>query len=130
MSYEDDVAMAWSVLVRLQAAIEDEDHTALSEIFDDEAVLIGPSTHCKGRQEVDAYLATILAQPGSFHWEWRDVVVFHEAPGLIGFASFGEVVYVDAQEVQRAPFRLTVIAEEHPGGWLIRLFHGSMPSNF
>lgn len=129
MSYEDDVAMAYSILVRLQSAIEDEDHTALSEIFDDEAVLIGPATHCKGRQEVDAYLATLLAQQRSFRWEWRDVVVFHEAPGLLGFASFGELVYAEGPEVRRAPFRLTVVAEEHPGGWLIRLFHGSIPSS-
>ena len=129
MSNDDAVAMAWSILVRLQAAIEDEDHAALSDMFDDEAVLVGTASHNRGRQEVDAYLATILAQPGTFHWEWRDVAVFHEAPGVLGFASFGELVHVEGQEVERAQFRLSVLAAEHPGGWEIRHFHGSLPGS-
>jgi uncharacterized protein (TIGR02246 family) len=128
MSNDDAVAMAYSILVRLQSAIEDEDHASLSEMFDDEAVLIGPSAHSHGRQEVDAYVAAVLAEPGTFHWEWRDVVVFHEGPGVLGFTSFGEIVVTGAEKAARAPFRLTVFADEHPGGWAIRQFHGSIPS--
>jgi len=129
MSYEDAAAMAYSILVRLQSAIEDEDHASLCELFDDEAVLIGTSAHSEGRQEVDAYLAAVLAGPGSFYWEWREVVVFHEGPEALGFTSFGDMVVTGADGTERAPFRLTVVAVEHPGGWAIRHFHGSIPSS-
>jgi len=128
MSNDDAVAMAWSILVRLQSAIEDEDHASLSELFDDEAVVIGTSAHSSGREEVDAYLAAVLAEPGTFHWEWRDVLVFHEAPGVLGFSSFGDLVVSGRQRTERSPFRLTVVALEHPGGWAIRQFHGSLLS--
>lgn len=97
-------------------------------MFDDEAVLIGTSAHSTGRQEVDAYLAAVLAERGTFRWEWRNVVVFHEAPGLLGFNGFGDIVITGAQRSDRAPFRLTVVAVEHPGGWAIRHFHGSVAS--
>lgn len=129
MSHDDAIALAWSILVRLQSAIEDEDHASLSEMFDDEALVIGTSAHSHGRQEVDAFLAAVLAEPGAFHWEWRDVVVFHEGPGVLGFTSFGDLVVSGAEETDRVPFRLSVLAMEHPGGWAIRQFHGSAPSN-
>jgi uncharacterized protein (TIGR02246 family) len=128
MSNDDAIAMAWSILVRLQSAIEDEDHASLSEMFEDEAVVIGTSAHSRGREELDAYLAAVLAEPGTFHWEWRDVVVFHEAPGVLGFASVGDLVVTGAEQVDRTPFRLSVLSVEHPGGWAIRFFHGSVPS--
>ena len=64
MSTDDAIAMAWSILVRLQTALEDEDHASLSEIFDDEAMVIGASAHSRGRGCGAEFVARIpLTEP-------------------------------------------------------------------
>jgi uncharacterized protein (TIGR02246 family) len=130
MSTEDALAVAYSILVRMQSAIDDADHESLSELFDDDAVLIGTSSHTHGREDVDAYVRAVIEQPGTFRWEWRDVVVFHESPGLLGAACFGEIVISGAEQEDRAPFRLTIFAVEQTSGWVIQQFHGSAPASF
>ena len=127
MSIHDGDAVAYSILVRLQSALDERDHETLSDLFDDEAVLIGTVGHNHGRQEIDAYLSALLAQP-AFQWEWREVIVFHEGPGVLGFTGFGEVLVSLPEHEERAPFRLTVFAVDRPGGWEIRHLHGSIPS--
>jgi uncharacterized protein (TIGR02246 family) len=129
MSTDDGAAVAYSILVRLQSALDEADLPTLTELFDDEAVLIGTGSHNHGRQAVDAYLGAVLEQP-PFRWEWREVIVFHESPGTLGFAAFGEIVDSQVQQEERAPFRLTLFAVERPGGWVVQQFHGSIPSAF
>jgi uncharacterized protein (TIGR02246 family) len=129
MSTDDAVAVAYSILVRLQSALDEGDPPTLTELFDDAAVLIGTGTHNHGRQAVDAYLGAVLEQP-PFRWEWHEVIVFHESPGALGFTAFGEIVDSQVQQEERAPFRLTLFAVERPGGWVVRQFHGSIPSAF
>jgi uncharacterized protein (TIGR02246 family) len=129
MSTDDAVAVAYSILVRLQSALDEADHETLNELFDDDAVLVGSSAHSHGREEIDAYLGAVLTQP-SFRWEWRDVIVFHRDPGALGFTGFGEVVVSADHQEQRAPYRLTLFAVERPGGWVVQHFHGSTTSGF
>jgi uncharacterized protein (TIGR02246 family) len=129
MSTDDAVAVAYSILVRLQSALDEGDLPTVTELFDDEAVLIGTGSHNHGRQAVDAYLGAVLEEP-PFRWEWREVIVCHESPGAIGFAAFGEIVDSQAQQEERAAYRLTLFAVERPGGWVVRQFHGSIPTAF
>jgi uncharacterized protein (TIGR02246 family) len=130
MSTDDAVALAYSLLVRLQSAIDDADLATLSDLFDDHAVLIGTSSHSHGREEVDAYLADVLNEPGRFRWEWRDVAVFHQAVGAIGCAAFGELIVTGAESEDHAPFRVTFTAVDGISGWRFTEFHGSIASSF
>jgi hypothetical protein len=56
--------------------------------------------------------------------------LFHDSPGVLGFAGFGEVVVSEADREDRAPFRLTALAAKEAGGWKLQQFHGSIPSDF
>ena len=104
----------WAILRTLQSAIDARDRDALVALFHEDAVLIGTSADARDRDAVIAYL-TAVAEGEPFHWEFSDVVPFHDE----GFAAFGEIV---AGEF-RAPFRLTVVVVDGR----IRSFHGSIP---
>jgi uncharacterized protein (TIGR02246 family) len=129
MSTDDAVALAYSLLVRLQSAIDDGDLATLSDLFSDDAVVVGTATHSHGREQVDAYLAALLHQPGTFRWEWHDVVVFHEGPGNIGCAAFGELIVSGADTEDHIPFRVTFSAVDGVSGWRFTQFHGSVPAS-
>ena len=128
MSTDDAVALAYSLLVRLQSAIDDADLPTLSDLFTDDAVVVGTVTHNHGREQVDAYLAALIHQPGTFRWEWRDVVVFHEGPGTIGCGAFGELIISGGDEDTHVPFRVTFTAADGVSGWRFTQFHGSVPA--
>ena len=121
-------ADARSILDALQAAIDARDLDALVSLFDESEVLIGTAADARDPEAIRAYLTAVATQPGSLRWEWRDVVVFHEEPGSIGFAGFGEVVLADENNEQRFPIRGTFFAVETPDGWKFRQFHGSIPA--
>ena len=55
--------------------------------------------------------------------------IFHDAPEALGFAAVGEVAVTEDDVEQRAPFRLTLVATHSTGGWRLRQFHGSLPSD-
>jgi ketosteroid isomerase-like protein len=105
---------AWALLRALQDGIDARDRDALIELFHEDAVLIGTSSHAVRRDEVVAYL-TAVTEDEPFRWEYTDVVPFHDD----GFAAFGEIVAGSF----RSPFRLTLVAEDGR----IRSFHGSIP---
>ncbi|MGH8892283.1 MAG: nuclear transport factor 2 family protein [Actinomycetes bacterium] len=130
MRHADANAVASSILARIQSAVDAKDADALIDLFDDTAVLVGTAGHGRRPEEVREYLTAVVAQPGSLSWEWRDVVVFHEGPGAIGFAGFGDIVVADQDGEQRAPIRLTAFAVQSPAGWRLRQFHGSIPAGF
>jgi hypothetical protein len=114
---------ARSILATLQAAVDSRDPDRLVELFDEQAVLIGTTADARDRESIRAYVTALAAQPETLRWEWDDMVPFHESPGEVGFAAFGEVV---AGEL-RAPIRVTILAVETPDGWRLRQFHGSIP---
>jgi hypothetical protein len=122
--------VARRLLRRLQAAIDARDLNSLGGLFDDDALLVGTTAHSKGRREVDEYLSAVLGAPEPLRWEWRDIVIFHEAPGTLGFAGFGEVTVSGPDGNAHAPFRLTALAVERSGAWRFQQFHGSIPSDF
>ena len=72
----------------------------------------------------------MATQPGRLLWDWREVIPFYETDELVAFAAFGDIVVTDDIGQRRAPIRATVMAAETDTGWRIRLFPGSIPSDF
>src|SRR5690349_13088153 len=102
----DVVADAQSILASLQTAVDGRDPEALLSLFDESAVLIGAAGDGRDREGLRRYLTAVATQSEALHWEWQEIVPFHESEDTLGFAAFGEVVSGE----QRAPMRLTVVA--------------------
>ena len=119
------LADARALVAALQAAVDARDAEQLRLLFDDGAVLVGSGADAREPDALRAYLEAVVAEE-PFRWELDEYVVFHEEGGELGFAAFGEIV----QGGRRAPFRLTIFAVETYGGWRLRHFHGSLPSDF
>jgi uncharacterized protein (TIGR02246 family) len=124
------LADAHSILRAIQAAVDARDADALVSLFDDPAVLIGSAGDGRDPEALRRYLTAVATDPEALRWEWREVVPFHQDPGSLGFAAFGEIVASDGNSERRAPIRATLFAVESPDGWRLRHFHGSIPSDF
>jgi uncharacterized protein (TIGR02246 family) len=122
------IARARSVLQALQDAVDVRDPERLVGLFGTPAVLIGTSGDGRDASGLRAYLTAVATQPESLRWEWDDVVPFHDEPGLVAFAAFGDIVVSDGANEQRAPIRASLVAVPADGGWQIKHFHGSIPS--
>lgn len=119
---------ARTILANLQAAVDAREVDALARVFDDGAVLIGTAGDGRDAEGLRRYLTAVATQPGSLRWEWEELVPFHQAEEMLGFAAFGEVVLEEDGVVQRAPIRVTIFAVRHATGWRMRQFHGSIPA--
>jgi uncharacterized protein (TIGR02246 family) len=119
---------AFAVLDALQGAVDARDLDALASLFDEQAVLIGTGGDARDPAALRRYLTALATQPESLRWEWNEIVPSHQSAGSLGFAAFGEIVVSDESGERRAPFRLTLVAVGTAGGWRIRQFHGSIPS--
>jgi conserved hypothetical protein len=127
---QDASVTASAILTSMQSGLDANDAAALMGLFDRDAVLVGTAGHCLGEEAVREYLTAVVEAPGALSWVWRDVVVFHQSPGTLGFAGFGNIVVTDQDGEHRAPFRLTAFAVQSAGVWRLRQFHGSIPSEF
>lgn len=121
---------AKSVLGALQAAVDSRDARQLIELFVEPAVLIGSAGDGRDTDGVRAYLTAVVSQPESLRWDWDTVILFHEAPEVLGFAAFGDIVVSDGHNERRAPIRATVVAVRGESAWQLKHFHGSIPSDF
>jgi len=126
----DPLNDAHAILQTLQATVDHREPEPLVSLFDDPAVLIGTRGDGRNRDALRDYLTAVATQPESLRWEWREVVPFHEEPGSLGFAAFGEIIISLGSDERRAPIRLTIFAVQTPHGWRLRQFHGSIPSDF
>jgi uncharacterized protein (TIGR02246 family) len=124
----DVTARARSVLEALQAAVDSRDPEQLVGLFAEPAVLIGTSGDGRDAAGLRAYLTAVATQPESLRWDWDHVVSFHDEPGLVAFAAFGDIVVTDGTAEQRAPIRASLVATPTADGWRIKHFHGSIPS--
>jgi hypothetical protein len=74
------------------------------------------------------YLHAVVSQPEALRWDWREVFPVLEADGVLAFAAFGDIVVTGPDGERRSPIRASVVAVEADGRWLLRHFHGSLPS--
>ena len=123
----DGAEEAGEVLRLLQALIDARDLDGLLDLFGDGAVLIGTAGDGRDRAGVRRYLEAVVGQPGELRWEWEEVVPFHRAEGVVGFAAFGDVVLVEGDSEWRQPIRMTGLAVRDGERWKLRQFHGSIP---
>lgn len=117
---------ARAVLQTLQQLVDARDLDALLEFFDG-SVLIGSSGGGRDRDGVRRYLDGVVHQRGGLRWEWAEVIPFHTAESVVGFAAFGDVVVVEDGSEWRKPIRMTGLAVRDAGRWRLRQFHGSIP---
>src|SRR4051794_30321246 len=127
----DGETRGWAALGALQAAVDSRDADQLQGLFGDEpAMLIGTGGDGRTPETRRAYLTAVATQPARLRWDWGEVIPFYETDDLVTFAAFGDIVVTDEEGERRAPIRATVMAAESETGWRIRLFHGSIPSEF
>jgi ketosteroid isomerase-like protein len=119
-------ADAQQILDALQEKVAARDLPALSEFFEDPAVLIATASDGRTPAARAAYLEAVVTQPAAVRWDWRETTLFFESADALGFAAFGDVVLVDGAEEARAPIRATFFAVRSAGGWRLREFHGSI----
>ena len=126
----DAETTARALLDQLRDAIAAKDLEALSALFDDDVVLFSTASAALDRDETIAYLTIVTAQDDVIRWSWDTVSPLVDEPGLLVFAVVGTVGLesVDGQPASEgSSFRLTVVAVERDGRWLLRHFHGSVP---
>ena len=120
-------ADAQQILDEFQEKVSARDLSALLELFEDPAVLIGMAGDGRTRDGRRDYLTAITKQTAAVRWEWNETFMFYECDSALGFAAFGEVVLADEDQEARAPFRGTFFAVRVSDRWRLRQFHGSIP---
>jgi uncharacterized protein (TIGR02246 family) len=114
------------ILGRIQTAADTRDVDAASALFADDAVLMGSASTSVGGAAIRDYLGLVFDQPGTIRWDWNDVRVLHDGPGVVAATGTGQVGFTDDPE--RDAFRLSLLLIEAEQGWLIGHFHGSIPA--
>ena len=122
----DGAEEAGDVLRMLQELIDARDLDGLLDLFEG-GVLIGTSGDGRDPAGVRRYVEAVVDQPGELRWEWDEIVPFHQAEGIVGFAAFGDVVLDEDGSEWRKPIRMTGLAVRDGGRWKLRQFHGSIP---
>ncbi|MDQ6848691.1 MAG: SgcJ/EcaC family oxidoreductase [Actinomycetota bacterium] len=118
-----DEAAVRTVLERLYGAWADHDANAFAARYTDDATVVMPGVHHRGKDEVRAYMAAAFAGPlaGS-----RAI----DEPRSIRFLGSGAAVVVSEGGIVRAgqsesavPVRATWVLSRQDGTWLVAAYH-------
>jgi uncharacterized protein (TIGR02246 family) len=126
----DAEARIRSILGQLQGAVAAKDLDALVALFNDDIALFGTAAANMDRRESTSYLTQVIAPQATIRWEWDRVVPIVDGSGLLVFAVVGTVGFEDSEgrpDGRRDAFRLTCVAVERDGRWLLSHSHGSLP---
>jgi uncharacterized protein (TIGR02246 family) len=121
---------ARELLGRLQDAVAAKDLDLLKALFTDDVVLFGTAAANLDREQSERYLEAVVAQDGVIRWGWDRVLPLVHEPELLVFSVVGSVGFDDADGRaigERDDFRLTCVAVQRDGRWLLQHFHGSVP---
>jgi uncharacterized protein (TIGR02246 family) len=126
----NDQAIAREILRSLQAAVDAKDLDRMTALFHDDGVLVGTRLYNHGAGAIREYLREeVVAIEESLFWDLPQLDVFLRSDSAIGFSGDGQITVTSPEGgALHFPFRLTIVAEETGGRWLIRQFHGSLPS--
>jgi uncharacterized protein (TIGR02246 family) len=128
MSAVDPQMIARELLAALQDASRDGDLELAKALFTGDAALFGTAAESFGREQVGLYLEQVFAEDGYVRWDWETVRTLDCRPGAITFVALGTVGFDGpGADEERFPIRLTCLAVEIGGRWLLRHFHGSIP---
>jgi uncharacterized protein (TIGR02246 family) len=126
----NDGDTAREILAALQAAVDAKDLDGMTELFHVDGVLVGTRLYNPGADAIRAYLREEVVQmEEALFWDLPDLDVFLRTAEAIGFSGDGQITVTSPDgDASHFAFRLTVVAEQGDHGWLIRHFHGSLPS--
>jgi hypothetical protein len=84
----------------------------------------------RGAEAIRAYLdEEVVGVEESLFWDLPVLDIFLRTGDAIGFSGDGRITVTPPVGSALAfPFRLAIVAEHADGRWLIRQFHGSLPS--
>jgi ketosteroid isomerase-like protein len=124
---EPDVAR--TLLGELQAAVDAKDVDQMMRLFHPDGVLVGTRLYNRGPAAIRAYLLQeVVRMEESLFWDLPELDRFLDAGDAIGFSGDGRISVTSPDGDAHFPFRLTVVAERTEDTWLVRHFHGSLPS--
>ncbi len=124
---QDGVAIARSLLDRLEAGIAASDLPALTELCADDIVLFGSARANFGAEETRRYLGMVAEFNSTVRWFLDRWSVLHQDDQHLLVAGDGEVEFDEGTGADRSEFRLTMWLVREAGDWKIRHFHGSVP---
>jgi uncharacterized protein (TIGR02246 family) len=126
----NDGDTAREILATLQAAVDAKDLDGMTELFHVDGVLVGTRLYNHGSEAIRAYLREeVMQTEEGLFWDLPDLDVVLRTADAIGFSGDGRITVTSPDgDASHFPFRLTVVAERGDPGWLIRHFHGSLPS--
>ena len=125
-------ASARGLLKELEDRLAAKDLSGITEVFTDDAILIGDDAEYLTYEGTVDYLGQMAEMEPVVRWAWEDVVATAYAPGVLGVTAVGSLGFYDASGellAPRGPFRLTCVAIESESSWRIQQFHGSRPSD-
>jgi len=121
---------AREILLMLQAAVDAKDLDGLVALFPADGVLVGTRLYNHGTAEIRAYLdEEVVQKEDGLFWDLPELDVFLDTAEVVGFSGDGRITVTSPEgDAVHFPFRLTVVAERSGVGWMVRQFHGSLPS--
>lgn len=86
-----------------------------------------PFERASNPQQLCKVLSTIFARKDVYSWEWktRHVMTF----GRTAWLTVDADILVSGEQVERYPYRITVVCVKRRGKWAMVQFHGSEPSS-
>jgi uncharacterized protein (TIGR02246 family) len=125
-----DEVLARTILETLQTAVDAKDLDRMTGLFHSDGVLIGTRLYNRGAEAIRAYLdEEVVGVEESLFWDLPVLDIFLRTGDAIGFSGDGRITVTPPVGSALAfPFRLAIVAEHADGRWLIRQFHGSLPS--
>ncbi|MDQ3728125.1 MAG: nuclear transport factor 2 family protein [Actinomycetota bacterium] len=81
----------------------------------------------RGTQELRQFLDRYVEGTTTYSWEWRRHDVSVAGPVAWLLAEGIEVVRRTGDDVERHPYRMTMVLERGEHRWLVRQVHGSSP---
>jgi hypothetical protein len=117
------------VLERFCSAFADRNAEAVMRLFvpgPDVVVITSEEPLLRGPVELRRFLARYVAGPTTYSWEWQrhDVSIAGSVAWLL--ADGTETAATD-DCLQRHPYRMSMVLEDHEHRWLLRQVHGSSP---
>lgn len=127
MQQEDEIVAA---LHRFGSLLAARDAAVIHEFAPDaDALIVGSEAAeaARGPNEIAGFFRSLLAQPVTIAFEWRETRASVAGDQAWLFAA-GDAVVRAAGNERRSPYRLTGVFQRRGGKWLWKHFHGSEPA--
>jgi uncharacterized protein (TIGR02246 family) len=117
------------VLERFCSAFADRDAQAVMGLFAPGpyvVVITSEEPLLRGPVELRRFLERYVAGPTTYSWEWQRHDISKQGP-VAWLLAAGTETAASEDGLQRHPYRMTMVLEQHDDRWLLRQVHGSSP---